>query len=155
MAIIYCIEDINDLKYVGSTKTTLKHRLSQHKTNKYTNHTGCRSKELNLYYCIIYELETCEEINKKERERYWYEKIDCVNKQVPNRDKKEYVKDTKQSKREYDKMYRLKNKERLRKEKEIYRSLPYVKERQQEYMKIYSKTEKYKNYKKEYYKTHK
>jgi len=74
MVSIYCIEDINDLKYVGSTTRKLKYRLTQHKAHKH-----CSSSKLNLYNCIIYELEKCDKSNRKEREKYWINKIDCVN----------------------------------------------------------------------------
>ena len=50
--IIYCIEDINDLKYVGKTKRKLSKRLSGHKDLN----TRCSSKKLNLYNSIIYPL---------------------------------------------------------------------------------------------------
>ena len=72
---IYCIEDINDLKYVGSTKNSFSRRLNGHKNAK-----NCSSSKLNLYNCIIYEIETCDESQRIEREKYWINKIDCVNK---------------------------------------------------------------------------
>ena len=75
MVKIYCIEDINDLKYVGSTKNSLARRLNGHKNAK-----QCSSRKLNLFNCIMYELETCEESNRLVREKYWIHKIDCVNK---------------------------------------------------------------------------
>tara|TARA_R110000824_G_scaffold313109_1_gene499984 strand:+ start:248 stop:631 length:384 start_codon:yes stop_codon:yes gene_type:complete len=77
MVVIYCVEDINDLKYVGHTKMTLSQRLSSHKCG--LRKGECSSCKLNLYNSVIYELETCSSKNKKERERYWINKIDCVN----------------------------------------------------------------------------
>ena len=71
---IYCIEDINDLKYVGSTKQKLKVRMRQHRTQR-----DCSSDQLNLDYSMIYTLEECEEDLRKERERHWINTIDCVN----------------------------------------------------------------------------
>ena len=35
MVIIYCIEDINDLKYVGKTTQELRERFNQHLSRKY------------------------------------------------------------------------------------------------------------------------
>jgi len=74
MVTIYCIEDINDLKYIGSTKNKLNVRLSEHRT-----HRTCSSKKLNLNNSIIYSLENCDECDRNEREKYWINKIDCVN----------------------------------------------------------------------------
>ena len=77
MVKIYCIEDINDLKYVGKTKMKLSVRLSKHRQNKRLDRR-CSSKLLNLENCIIYELDP------KYDERYWINKIDCVNKKKLN-----------------------------------------------------------------------
>lgn len=123
MVVIYCIEDINDLKYVGSTKQTLNRRLSGHKYLR-----DCSSSKLNLFNCIIYPLEQCEESERKDRERYWINKIDCVNVIKLNWDKnnieyyKEYQKHyrennkdkAKEYRKQYDKEYRLKNKDKIR-----------------------------------------
>ena len=85
---IYCIEDINDLKYVGKTKQKLYQRLSEHKSDKYGNKNRMTSSsyKLNLEYCIIYTLEECEEDLSREREKYWINKLDCVNERKLNYD---------------------------------------------------------------------
>ncbi len=101
--IIYCIEDINDLKYVGKTVRKLSKRLHGHKDLN----TGCSSAKLNLYNCIIYKLEECEEEVSKERERYWINKIDCVNIMKYNFNEEEYNK-------EYHRKYQEKNKDKLK-----------------------------------------
>lgn len=75
MISIYCIEDINDNKYIGSTSQTLNRRFTAHKSHK-----DCSSTRLNLYNSIIYEIERCHENERTDRERYWINKIDCVNK---------------------------------------------------------------------------
>lgn len=75
---IYCITDINNLKYVGKTKSTLNHRLSQHKHNKKTR-GSYTSKLLDLDNCEIKELCTCQKEESRNREYYWIDKIDCVN----------------------------------------------------------------------------
>jgi len=74
---IYCIEDINDIRYIGSTKRNLNTRLNEH---RYKNNRA-RSKQLNLHNCIIYTLEECEEDLRKEREYFWINKLECVNRQ--------------------------------------------------------------------------
>ena len=86
--IIYCIEDINDLKYVGKTKQKLEYRHSNHICDKYRNN-GCSSAKLHLDHSIIYPLEECDEEVSKEREQYWINKIDCVNKNKLNGENKE------------------------------------------------------------------
>lgn len=103
---IYCIEDINDLKYIGSTKSKLNVRLNNHKCNKKRN-KYCSSSKLNLDNCIITELECCNEENRKERERYWIDNTDCVNERKLNFDVKQYHKEhyqnNKQNLKEYNK----------------------------------------------------
>ena len=89
MVTIYCIEDINDLKYVGSTKQSLNKRLRTHITDK-KRKSKITSSKLNLEYCSIYSLENCNESNRKEREKYWINKIDCVNKYKLDYDDKSY-----------------------------------------------------------------
>ena len=93
MVKIYCIEDINDLKYVGSTKQKLYNRLSSHRQRKKGNRNNCSSKHLNLEYCVIYTLEECEASQSKERERYWINKLDCVNHYKLNGRKRDLHKD--------------------------------------------------------------
>ena len=92
MYTIYCIEDINDLKYVGSTKLKLNKRLNKHRCDKNKNHYYSSSK-LDLDNCKIYSLETdVSKKDKKERERYWINHIDCVNEIKFNYDNQEFCK---------------------------------------------------------------
>lgn len=72
---IYCIEDINGLKYVGITKQKLHVRLTRHRYSKKTCRNQSSSK-LDLDNCEVILLE---ETNDKKREKYWINKIDCVN----------------------------------------------------------------------------
>tara|TARA_R110000765_G_scaffold271585_4_gene370349 strand:- start:1080 stop:1460 length:381 start_codon:yes stop_codon:yes gene_type:complete len=76
---IYCIEDCNSLKYVGSTKRTLNTRLIEHKYDKKTNKKKCSSKLLDLNNCKIIVLEECDNSKREEKEEYWINKINCVN----------------------------------------------------------------------------
>jgi len=85
MVKIYCIEDINNLKYVGSTKKKyLSSRLSEHKYKK-----DCSCSRLDLNNCRIYLLEECHEENRKSKEQLWIDKINCVNinNTIPNKEK--------------------------------------------------------------------
>ncbi len=116
MVRIYYIKDINDLKYVGSTKKTLARRLSGHKTDK-NRDRKLTSSQLDLDNCEIYELETCDESNRNEREQYWIDRIECVNRYNTIHDyenyDKDYYKKNKDRKNKENKLYREKNKEHL------------------------------------------
>ena len=91
MTIIYCIEDINNNKYVGSTKQKLESRFSAHIRDKRNlKKRQCSSIKLNLENSIIYQLEECEEQDRYERENYWINKINCVNIKNATFDKKKY-----------------------------------------------------------------
>lgn len=80
MVIIYVIEDINDLKYIGKTTRKLHDRWRRHVSDKYNPKAKkCSSYKLNLLNSIIIPLEECKEVNSKEREQYWINKLDCVN----------------------------------------------------------------------------
>ena len=116
MVIIYCIEDINDLKYVGSTTQKLYKRYSGHKSNK-SRGQYCSSSKLNLENSIIYVLEECDLNNRSEREKYWINEIDCVNDVKINSDDPENIK----------------------KRKEKYRSSEKGKQKEKEYNEIYNR----------------
>ena len=126
--IIYCIEDINDLKYVGKTVQKLDRRWKRHISDNYNpNAHGTYSYKLHLEHSIIYPLEECEEDLSKEREQYWINKLDCVNQNNPVRKStKEYTKkwndNNKEKKRQQQKRYREKNKDKINeKERERYK----------------------------------
>ena len=101
---IYCLEDINDLKYVGSTKQTLEKRKSQHTEKR----KDCSSNKLHLEYSIIYLLEECDDENRKEREAYWINKLDCVNQNKLISHKRKY-----KDREEYCINYQKKNREKI------------------------------------------
>ena len=105
MVTIYCIEDCNSLKYVGSTKQKLNRRISEHKKDKKRNYNISSSK-LDLDNCKIYSLETCNESNRKARESYWINKLECVNQMKLNYDynkaRKIYYRNNKQKCKDYD-----------------------------------------------------
>ncbi len=105
MVKIYCIEDCNGLKYVGSTKRTLKERFNHHKSHK-----NCSSRKLDLDNCKMYILEETDEEHKQEREQYWIDNTECVNYLNAIQDKhtvKEYRRKWEQTpkRKEYKKAY--------------------------------------------------
>jgi predicted GIY-YIG superfamily endonuclease len=85
---IYCIEDINGLKYVGSTKETLRKRHIRHKSKKRSTTDKCRttSRYLDLDNSNISLLEECDENNRREREQFHILNTNCVNLVKSNRD---------------------------------------------------------------------
>ena len=98
---------INSKCYIGSTIQSLNIRFSAHKQYKSRNYSSkllFEEDELNCKISLI-ELYPCH--NKHElhaRERYWIEKIECVNQVIPTRTKKERNKEG-----YYNKMRYLKN----------------------------------------------
>ena len=155
---IYLIEDINDLRYVGSTNQKyLNSRFSQHKYHKKIGHT-CSSSKLNLDNATITLLEICEENERQERERYWVKKLGCVNDRlqlsvevIENRNKErareksaayyEKNKDTKEYKDKVKKYYNN-NKEYFKDYSKKYRSDPDIKWKLDKYGKEYREKKK-------------
>ena len=105
MVKIYCLEDINDLKYVGSTKQTLERRKWGHNEKR----KDCSSSKLHVEHSIIYLLEECDDKDRMERERYWINKLDCVNEiKFNGRDKNKRLKS--------DALWREKNRDKINKQ---------------------------------------
>jgi hypothetical protein len=82
------------------------------------NRNNVSSEKLNLYNCIIYELEECEEHEAYEREIFYMEKLNSINKRTGQSNDKEYVKNQKQKyylqNREKIKKYYLDNREKMK-----------------------------------------
>jgi hypothetical protein len=116
--------------YIGSTcEPTLARRLASHRHNfkvYYKNKHGYYISSFSIltrenYYIDLLENVPCnnnDELRKKERE--WYDKIECINKQRPytskedkREEKKLYRERNKQSISEYNQKYRDENKERI------------------------------------------
>ena len=80
MVSVYKITDCNDLNYIGTTKQTLSHRMSQHRYAKRNpNRHKCSSSKLDLDNCHITLLEICNDENRNDKEQYWINKFECVN----------------------------------------------------------------------------
>ncbi len=109
MVSVYCLTDINGKNYVGTTKQTLKSRHRDHRKNG----NKSSSQELDVKNTTITLLETCNESNRRERESYWINKIDCVN--IYKLDKTLDNPKCIARKKKYDKEWKERNRERVRK----------------------------------------
>ena len=107
--------------YIGSTIEILARRLAGHrrayktfKEGKSTNVTSYQIIEQGNYDIVLIENCPCE--SKEEllrRERYFIESLDCVNKIIPTRTKKEYIQENIEKIRERRKQYCLENIEKI------------------------------------------
>jgi GIY-YIG catalytic domain len=128
------VDNTNNNIYIGSTTQELSKRLGVHRSyyrgwkNNKIKYTGTSSKilENDNYQIVLIESVVC---NNKEqllqRERHYIDTLDCVNKVIPLRTKKEY---------------RKANRDRINAEAKKYRK---------------ANREKISEYKREYYKAHK
>lgn len=121
--------NITDQTYYGSTIQTLSQRLANHRNDQkeWLNGTGnyMTSFEIlkgNDYNIIWIENYPCEDKEQLEaRERYFIENNECVNKNIPNRTKKEYYEDNKEVLLEKQKQKYEENKEMFLSRRKEYR----------------------------------
>ena len=118
------VNDELNLTYYGSTISTLTKRLSQHKAptnlNSSTTSKILFSTEIKPKIYLV-ELFPCNlKIELLQRERYYIENNDCINKTIPSRTAKEWREDNKDELILKSKEYRSDNKEVLTINKKIY-----------------------------------
>lgn len=151
--------NVFNIVYVGSTVTSLRDRLYKHKNNyksycngNYHYQTSFKVLENDDYDIELIEDYPCESLDELlKREGYWIKKIDCCNKQIAGRKKKQYYQDNKE-------IINEKNKERYANNKEVQESAKKRtkewyqnnKDKATEYHKQYR--EKHREEKKEYFK---
>jgi hypothetical protein len=140
------------LIYYGSTCNELNKRLYQHKQKN----NNCKSKLLfdsgDKVEIILVEKYLCnDKIELHQRERYYIENFECVNKYIPLRTQKEYRDDNKDKIKEWREV----NKEELKdKKKEYYENnKDNIKDKINDYYK--DNKDKIKERKKEYYEDNK
>ena len=112
-----------DKIYIGSTCNELRKRLWQHKSdykrflkNKFQNVSSFEIIKYDDCYIELYEKYPCSdkmELHKREGEII--RKLDCVNKTIPARTKKQYRKDNEKNIKKNKKNYYEKNKEEIKK----------------------------------------
>ena len=114
---------LGDNIYIGcTTKKYLSQRMVQHKHNankgsQKTNTSYIIFEEYGINNCFIELLEAKECVSKDEckmLEGKYIRELECVNKYIPDRTKKEYYETHKDKLAEWQKQYRHDNKEDLR-----------------------------------------
>lgn len=126
-----CEHDEGEI-YIGSTnRQNLSTRMIEHKYQYKRWKKGLRTKTMcfDIFdkYCInnveIILIESVNANNKNElleREAYYIKTLKCVNKNIPNRTKKEYRTDNQDKIYSVKKIYNEKNKEKIKKQKQNY-----------------------------------
>jgi hypothetical protein len=101
------VNDINDKVYYGSTtQKYLSSRMSSHRAKDNKCNSALLGVDWSHCKIILVEKINCKSKDElQKRERYYVENFDCVNKQIPNRGKKEYY----ETNREYFKNNMKKN----------------------------------------------
>ena len=119
---IYKIWDNDDLTlvYYGSTKQQVSIRMGKHRAQL----NPCKSKIIidrnNYQYATLEKIEYEDKFELHNRERWWIENNECVNKSIPNRTQKEYHIANKEKIKEERKQYYAENKEKLVEKQKIY-----------------------------------
>lgn len=125
MYIIYkIIDNTNNNIYYGSTKNKLEQRLKQHINayNSYLKHNIRKCAVVDIIKNNDYKIELVEEVSNdidpKDRERYYIENFDCINITIPNRKQKERAKlhyeNNKEKYKERAKIWELNNKDKAK-----------------------------------------
>jgi len=124
------VSDSSDLVYYGSTICKLTTRLAKHRNDYKRFINGKRKYKISSFelikvedaQIILVENYPCNNIEElRARERFYIENNDCVNKCIPNRTRKEYIKDNQDEITKYKTEYYQDNKEVInKKHKEYY-----------------------------------
>ena len=127
------VDNTNGNIYIGSTTQTLSRRLAKHRSeyqcfleNKNKNKiTSFQIIQNSNYEIILLENMNCatkEQLHA--RERFYIENNVCVNKNIPTRTKKEYMKDYDEEHKQYNKEHKAKyyekNKECFKEKSNLY-----------------------------------
>lgn len=120
------------LTYYGSTCDELYKRLYSHKQKS----NKCKSKQLfdsgDKVEIILVEKFSCnDKMELHQRERYYIENNECINKSIPTRTNEEYREDNKDKIKEYNNDWRNDNKDYAKKYYENNKDI--IKEQRKEY----------------------
>ena len=109
--------EMPNVVYYGSTCKELNRRLSEHKAPSNT----CTSKKLfevgNPQIILIENFPCSSRIELEQRERFYIENNECINKHIPNRTQKEYYQDNREQIIERRKQYKEDNKQKILEQK--------------------------------------
>jgi hypothetical protein len=116
--------------YIGSTINTLPKRIGKHKDDykswKIGKYHYITSFELIKYddcYIELLELFPCNSIDElKQREGHHQRSMECVNKRIENRTKKEWYNDNANKLKEKEKQYRIENADKIKEYQKEYRT---------------------------------
>ena len=111
------VNDELNLTYYGSTCNELRKRLSGHKTKKNicTSKIMFESGEVKIY--LVEKFPCNDRLELNQRERYYIENNECINKCIPNRTKKEWIEVNKKNIAKQKKEYREINKEQIKEQR--------------------------------------
>ena len=115
------VNDELNLTYYGSTCSTLTKRLSCHRTFNTTTSTILFSTETKPEIFLVEKFPCNDKMELHQRERFYIENNECVNKDIPGRTLKEYYEDTREQRKEYSKKYREDNKEKIKEQNKKYK----------------------------------
>ena len=115
-----------DLIYYGSTTVSLKKRKSGHKAQfksgirKYMSFDLFELGENDVEITLMEDFNCYSKKELQDRERWYIENNNCINKKVPNRTVKEYYETHKDVIKDYHKQYTLINKDKIKDYKKSY-----------------------------------
>ena len=115
------VDNTNQNVYIGSTCNTLKNRLARHKSGykRFLKGLFPIVKSFDILKNNNYKIELLENCNIKtkdellEREKYYIQNNNCLNKCIPGRTKKQYYNDNKDKLNKLQKDYNESNKDKL------------------------------------------
>ena len=124
------IDNTNDNVYIGSTCKTLKERLISHKCsyNRFLKGLYNNVKSFDIIKNNDYHIELLENCNIKtkqelfQRERYYIENNECLNKVIPGRSRIETIKAYNEANKDKQREYRDTNKDKVKAYREAYRN---------------------------------
>lgn len=151
--------NVTGLQYVGSTCQPLHKRKFAHTSNykqwkagKFNYITSFKTLEHGDYDIFLIEEYACDNKQQlQQRERYWIEQTQCVNKCIPTRTDKEYQEANADRIRTYKIEHRQQNADQLRAKSKQYREVNAQQIKEGKRLHYQANVGHYKAYRREYY----